>query len=277
MKKVYTLILLSAVMFHSCCDCSIEPVSNPDFECLVRETTITKFNAEMTDSAGIFKPDPYYSIHNFLFPDNKYLTGTLVNDERFAKTGEIVVSQLDFSDSQPYKAAILDNAPINSAMIGDLLVLDVNITDTTADLKFKGELGQITNDFLFDDASLFCDYIKFNKDTINAMRQNLSLYGSELQTSFSPKVYLENDISILNDANENVTGLANTPSALQIDITKLLNQVNSENLAVRVHPGDIFLYKSISGKYFVLLITDISLGILPPQKGRVSIMFNNIN
>lgn len=277
MKKIFILATFSLILLNACCDCSIEPISNPEFECLIREATITNFDAEMTDSVGEFKPGPYYSIHNFLFPDNKYLTGTLVNDERFAKTGEIVVAQLDFSNNLPYKSAILDNAPINSAMIGDLLVIDVNISDTTADLKFKGELTQITNDFLFDDASLFCDYIKFNSEIIKEERQNLSLFGNKLQSSFSPKVYAQNNVSVLNSSNENVTGQADVPAVPQDDIIKLLDLVNAENIAIRVHPGDMFLYKSIAGKYFVILITDISLGILPPQKGRVSIMFNNVD
>lgn len=277
MKKIYVLIIVSAVLLNSCCDCSVEPVNNPQFDCLIRESTITNFNAELIEVGDEIKPGQYYSIHNFVFPDNKYFTGTLVNDERFAKTGEIVVSQMKYSNNQPFSVAILDNAPINSAMIGDLMILDVNVADTTADLKFKGELVPISQDFLNDDASLLCDYIKFNTDLINTEKANLSLYGSSLANSFSPKTYSITDISVLNSENENVTGTAGTPAPSLDDINKLLEKVNSENIAIRVRPGEIYLYKSISGDYFIVLITDISLGILPPQKGRVSIMFNNVN
>ena len=277
MKKIYLLVILSTYLLNSCCDCSVSPISNPEFECLVREATVTQFNAELINVDGELTPGTNYAIHNFVFPNSKYLSGTLVNDERFAKTGESIVSYLNYSNKQPYKIAILDNSPLNSTMIGDLLVLDVNTIDTTAELKLKGELALIDNGFLTDNASLFCAYIEASSDFIADARTNLSLYGRNLQNSFVPRTYNQNNISILNKQNENVTGQQGVPAPVQADVTKLLELVNSNNVAIRVRAGDVYLYKSIAGDYFIILISDINTGILPPQKGRVSIMFNKVN
>ena len=277
MKKIYLLVILSAYLLNSCCDCSVSPISNPEFECLVREATVTQFNAELVNVDGELTPGTNYAIHNFVFPNSKYLSGTLVNDERFAKTGESIVSYLNYSNKQPYKIAILDNSPLNSTMIGDLLVLDVNTIDTTAELKVKGELALIDNGFLTDNAALFCTYIEASSDFIVNARTNLSLYGRNLQNSFVPRTYNQTNISILNKQNENVTGQQGVPAPVTADVTKLLELVNSNNVAIRVRAGDVYLYKSIAGDYFVILISDINTGILPPQKGRVSIMFNKVN
>lgn len=277
MKKLNILLLiLSAYLINSCCDCSVSPLNNADFECLVREATVTRFNAELIRVDDEFKPGTEYSVHNFVFPTSKHLSGTLVNDERFAKAGEIMVAGINFSDNKAFRLAILDNAPINANMMGDMFVYEVNPADTTALLKFKGELAYITNDFLSDDASLFCDYIDFNKDFITDTYSNIQKYGKGTVNSVSPKVYNQSDVSIINSKDENVTGQQNTPNPIQQDVNRLLNLVNNDNIAIRVKPGDMYLYKSIAGDFFVVLVSDIRSGILPPQKGRVSIMFNKI-
>ncbi|MBX3044306.1 MAG: hypothetical protein KIT33_11600 [Candidatus Kapabacteria bacterium] len=276
-KLFYIIVFITAYFLNSCCDCGVEPVNNPQFDCLVREATITEFNAELIRIDDEFKPGPSYSVHNFVFPAGNNLTGTFVNDERFALTGEIVVSSLNYSNNQAFKIAIFDNSPINSAMMGDILIMDVNMIDTTADLKFKGNLARITDDFLTDNANLFCDYIDFNRDLIISSIDNLSQYGRGIQGSFVPRNYTQNDISILNNLNENVTGQQGVPAAPQADINMLLDRVNNQNVAIRVSAGDMFVYRSQSGDYFVVLISDINTGTLPPQKGRVSIMFNRVN
>ncbi len=278
MKKIiYIFLILSAYILNSCCDCSVNPVSNPAFDCLIRESTITEFNAELVKVDTVLNPGPYYSIHNFVFPENKYLTGTLVNDERFALTGEVIVAQQSYSDGKPYKIAILDNNPINSNMIGDMLVDTVYSADTTADLKFKGELTRLDSSFLFDDAELFCDYIKFNETFIKDNVPNLSEYGRNVRGSGVPKTFSNSDIRILNSDNENVTGQAGVPAPSNENIADLLLKVNSENVVIRVKLGDIFLYKSIAGDLFVVLVSDIGNGVLAPNKGRVTIMFQKIS
>jgi hypothetical protein len=278
MKKIlFSILIITSYIINSCCDCNTNPVNNPVAECSVRETTITEFNADLIKVDTILKPGPYYSVHSFLFPNNKYLTGTLVNDERFARTGEVLVATRTFSNASSYKLAILDNNPINSNMIGDILVDTVYAKDTTAELKFKGELTRLDSAFLSDDAELFCEYIKFNKNFITNSITNLSKFGKNVRNSRVPKIFTNSDLKILNANSENVTGQTGTPTPTNEDINGLLTIVNSENVVILVKPGEIFLYKTASGGLYVVLVTNISNGILQPNKGRVSIMFNRIN
>jgi CxxC motif-containing protein len=277
MKKSVLLFIIISYFINSCCDCSINPVNNPQFECLIRESTITEFNAELVKVDTVLKPGSYYSIHNFVFPENKYLTGTLVNDERFAKTGEIIVEVMPFTNNRDYRLAILDNNPINSNMIGDILVDTVYANNTLADLKFKGDLMRLDSNFLFDDAELFCEYIKINMSIIAQSENLLRKYGEGIAGSKVPKIFLNTDIKILNSNNENVTSKPNVPMPDNVDIGNLLNSVNSKNISIVVKPGDIFLYKSFSGDYFIILVTNIGRGLLSPNKGRVSIMFNSVD
>jgi hypothetical protein len=74
-----------------------------------------------------------------------------------------------------------------------------------------------------------------------------------------------------------VTSKPNVPMPDNVDIGNLLNSVNSKNISIVVKPGDIFLYKSFSGDYFIILVTNIGRGLLSPNKGRVSIMFNSVD
>ncbi len=276
MKKIFiTLFISITIILDSCCDCSVNPV-NTEFDCMIREATITEFNAQLVLVDSVYKPGTNFSSHNFLFPDNQYYSGTLINDERFSKTGEVMVSSIDYSDGTPFKAAILDNKPINLNLIGDIMVDQVLVADTSANLKFKGELTRIERGFFSDNAELFCQYIESSKDLINNNISDLSKYGKNIAGAFNPKVYNNNDIKVLNNLNENVTGNQGIIPPSNSDITKLLNLVNSENIAINVRPGDIFIYKSYNGNYFVVLISNINFGILPPNKGRVSIMFNKI-
>ncbi len=279
MKKIFfSILILIIYLLNSCCDCNVNPVNNPIANCLIREANITEFNADLIKiNDTLYKPSSYYSVHSFLFPQDKNLSGTLVNDERFARTGEIVVATQTMSNNSSYKIAILDNNPINSLMIGDILVDTVFSINSTANLKFTGQLARLDSNFIYDDAQLFCDYINFNQNYILNQISNLSLYGENLLNSSVAKTFTSNDIRILNELNENVTGKTGVPQPINTDINKLLNSVNSNNISVNVKAGDVYLYRTIYKNLFVVLITNISNGSLPPNKGKVSIMFNRIN
>jgi hypothetical protein len=270
-------ILLVLFVISSCCDCPLDPVEL-QIKCIVREATITKFNPGMQKvNDTTFIPLPEYSIHSFLFPDNDSYSGILVNDDRFTGKEQITIASVSYSSGEPYQAAILDKFPLNPNLVGDFMVVDINTNGTTADLRFKGSLEKISNQFLSESATNFCDFIKNNQNEILNKSKDLKLYGKGVQGSFTNRNYSETDVDILDSRGIIITGQPGVPSPSQQDIASLLALTSDKAINIKAAIGDVLVYKAINGHIYVMSVVNINVGILDPFKKRVSIMFNKIS
>jgi hypothetical protein len=157
------------------------------------------------------------------------------------------------------------------------MVVDVDTVALTADLRFKGLLEKISNKFLSESATNFCDFIETNKQEILNKSKDLKLYGKDVQGWFSNRSYAISDIDVLDSKGNLVTGLPDVPAPSQQDVTTLLALTDDKAINVKTNIGDVFVYKAINGHTYVLTVININIGILDPYKKRVSIMFNKIS
>lgn len=278
--KNYFVISLLLILVTACCDCPLEPNDAPEYNCLVREGTITKFNPglqEVTKGDSTYKvPVPEYSIHTFLFPSNDNSSGSLPNDDRFADSERILITSVPFENNVPFYAAILDVYPNNPDLKGDILLVEANPESLTADLRFYGRLARLPKDLNSDDASLFCEYIESNADDITSAKARASKYGMGIPGA-KFYTYNSNAIEVLNELGEIVTGQPGVPSPAGAVISALFNNIGQGAIDVTVEPGDVFYYRAANGKSFLMVITDISRGILPPLKKRLTFMFSPLD
>ncbi len=278
------LIYFVFILFQSC-ECPLKE-ANLYSNCKVREATITKFNPngtiqQVSNPDGtydlVFVPDSLYSIHTFLFPFEANLSGSLVNDERFAKSSTIPIVKIPFSDGRPYYISIFDNYPQNNDMNGDILLYYVADDFSYAEIRVAGELVRINQNFNSENSSDFCDFINnFTRDTaeIARLKSDLKKFGLNARNTDSyAQNYTSGNIVVL-DVNNNI--VANiTP--LQTDIDQALQKTTNKSVNVRVSIGQVYLYRARNGKYFIFAITDIRQGTLSPFKRRLTIMFSEVN
>ncbi|MFA5512772.1 MAG: hypothetical protein WC313_09995 [Candidatus Kapaibacterium sp.] len=277
MRIILILIVIPAVIFSSCCDCDVSPVNNSNISCSVREASLTEFNGVLVNDNGVLRPGTAYSPQNFVFPQSTNTAGTIVLDERFTVAGDMITASVKYSINGNYRLAILNDPPINPDMMGDMMLISVDTSDTSAVIKLKGEIIEIAVLQMLDNAEMLCDFYLSSKDFINSKKDALSLYGSRLNDSFNPVIYNQSDIRVLNDKGEDVTGQAGTPPITADAAAKLLQKANNQNIALKIIPGLVYLYKSISGEYFIFMLLDSGLGAFPPHKGRMSFMFHKID
>lgn len=275
-----TIIIFASLIFlASCDDCPIKD-KPPIFLCEVREATITEFNPllvqdpNITDSI-VYVPDPKYSVHTFEFPIDEKSSGSLPNDERFQEQGFIAVATKP-SITGNYKVALVDYTPLNSDMIGDILVDSVFInsadpSQNRAFLMFYGDLARFPRDFTSENSKEFCNFLgTFNSSDLNNIRIDASKYGESLPNAGSKTYDINSNFVAINengrfDVNINIS-LADKQS--------LLADFKGKSILVEVRPGQVYFYRARNGKQFALVISDIKTGTFPPNKNRVTIMFN---
>ncbi|ROL58156.1 hypothetical protein D9V84_00025 [Bacteroidetes/Chlorobi group bacterium Naka2016] len=278
----FNALFLAFLLLIQSCDCPLQE-ANVYSECQVREATITKFNPngtlqQVTNPDGtstlVFVPDSLYSIHTFLFPFNKDMSGSLVNDERFAKSSTIPIVKIPFSDSRPYYLAIFDNYPQNNDLNGDILLYDVANDLSSAAIRVAGEIVRINQTFNSENSTEFCDVVnRLTRDTalIRNLKSRLSQFGRNLPNAVVIN-YNQGNIVVLDTGNNIVVGV--TPTQNDINYVLEITANKSVNLIVRV--GEMYLYRARNGKYFIFAVTDIREGTLPPFKRRLTIMFSEI-
>lgn len=280
--KTSLIFILSFHLIINSCEC---PLQETDVyqKCQVREATITKFSptgrlVQITNPDGtqqiVFQPDSLYSIHTFLFPFDKNLSGALVNDERFSKSSSIPIIKIPFSDKRPYYLAIFDNYPPNNDLNGDILLYSVADNFQSAEIRVAGDLMLTNLSFNSEDSQQFCELVdNLTKDTarIRSLKGNLSQFGRDLQNSRIIDYNIAN-IVVLDTGNKVVAGI----NPLQSDVDYALNLVKNRAVNIIVQIGQVYLYRAKNGKYFIFAITDIREGTLSPYKRRLTIMFSEI-
>lgn len=279
---LFSLFLVFSLLFQSC-ECPLQEL-NTYSNCQVREATITKFNPGGTlqnvtnpdgTSSLVFLPDSLYSIHTFLFPFDRNMSGALLNDERFAKSSTIPIVKIPFSDKRPYYLAIVDNYPQNNMLNGDILLFDVANDFSFAQIRVAGEIAQINLTFNSENSERFCNLVNtLTRDTaeMRRLKSSLSLYGRDLPNKIELN-YNRGDVIVLDTGNNPVVGV--DPPQKDIDYILELTQKRSINIIVRI--GEVYLYRARNGKYFIFAITDIRQGTLTPFKRRLTIMFSEVN
>lgn len=277
------LLLIFLFLVLQSCQCPLQEASIYS-DCKVREATITKFNPngtlqQVTNPDGttslVFVPDSLYSIHTFLFPFDQNMSGSLVNDERFAKSSTIPIVKIPFSDRRPYYLAIFDNYPQNNDLNGDILLYDVANDFSNAAIRVAGEITRINQTFNSENSTDFCNFInQLTRDTaeMRRLKNNLEKYGAGLPNSIILN-YNQGNIVVLDTGNNVVNGI--TPLQSDVDYVLQITANKSVNLIVRV--GDVYLYRARNGKYFIFAVTDIRQGTLTPFKRRMTIMFSEVN
>lgn len=280
--KLYIYLFLFGIFFvSSCSDCPIAE-QPPVFVCNVREGTITEFNPrlikwEISPDSIYYEPVSKYSIHSFEFPMNSSSSGNLPNDERYENTEKIpITAPIPFSNGDDYYAALVDYYPLNSTMIGDVMVVysyidGGNPFNSSAELKFYGSLSRFPDDFFSENSDEFCEYISsYSEEELSEIRVNANRYGA----------YLPNSREITYDADSfyvavNENGVINEFKAVsQEDKRTLQEEANGKSILVRVKIGEVYFYRARNGGQFVFVVADIRPGTQPPNKNRVTLMFN---
>lgn len=278
-KAVKIFSLFALFFLISCDDCPIKD-KPPVFLCEVREATITEFNPMLIQDLTIvdsvvYKPDPKYSVHTFEFPIDQTSSGSLPNDERFKEQGFIALATIPSSNNN-YSVALVDFTPLNSNMIGDILVDSVFIHPTDpnqnkAFLMFYGYLARFPRNFTSDNSQEFCNYLgTYTNDELNNIRIDASQYGERLPNA-GAKIYDINSRFVA--INESGQFDFNRTITLE-DKQALLKDFKGKSIEVVVSPGEVYFYRARNGRQFAVVISDIKTGTFPPNKNRVTIMFN---
>lgn len=282
MKK-YILIISSIMLlfFMGCDDCPLDEEDNPQLNCQVREVTITEFNPRLEvrtiqlpdgSDSTYFVPVGEYSIHTFEFPIDQSNSGSLPNDQRYEDNEEIVVAKVPFSDGSPYYAAILDVYPLNSNMIGDIMVVNVAEDLSYANIRVNGYLENINDRFESENADDFCDFIDaIGSENVDDLRESASQYGEEVPGA-SQGDFTNAPIDVVDQNGRIIT--ENPPVVSQEDANEVRALAEGKAFDIRVTPGDVFFYQARNSRSFIFVVADIKEGTFAPHKKRVTIMFN---
>ncbi|GAB5466000.1 MAG: hypothetical protein Kapaf2KO_14360 [Candidatus Kapaibacteriales bacterium] len=310
MKNTFFYLFSVAFLINGCCDCLEPSEVEGDLSCEVRESTITEFDpsVELTEVTtndplnpidSIYTPLDPYSIHAFRFGQGG-ITGTLENDDRFnSEEGidRISVESYEIPNTT-LRFAILDNAPANKDINGDILIEDVSIDPTGAGtfaiMRVKGYIGLYNQNFWSESSRDYCDFIRFNQEDLksrylNSPNPDYSQYGQDLPpnklntNTLTPQYAIidENGNIITDDVNIlnfNLFGL--TPAQLR----GLANNIEREPVAIysiRIEVGDVFYYLAENGREYLISIINIDErdggpNQEPAVKRRVSILFSEV-
>ena len=287
MFRYLSIIILSAlaVIIQSCSECDLVTANYP---CNPREATITQFDprvsAVVNGNDTTIVPVPTYSIQTFLFPSDNSSSGTLANDNRFSQTDttkeKVVIAQKQFTSSgQQLIAQLVSIHPTNSSLVGDMMVIDVDITAAppTALLRFYGSLTEFPFTLQSEDASLFCSRIENYRSTdneFNNIKGKVTDFGKGLTNAVNSS-FTTSDIRVMDLSNHDVTYLysGSIPQSVR---DSLLSASASQAVDILVQPGQMYFYHARNGKDFAVLIADINQGTFPPNLKRVTIKFSEI-
>jgi hypothetical protein len=281
-RTIIFLFIAAIALLQSCKECPLEE-SKPVNTCHVLEASITQFNSGLAvDTAKTtsgsdtiyYIPVPTYYIQTFSFPDNYGSPSYFLDDTRFANSEKIPIISAPFTENGiNYLAGLYDDTPLNSDMVGDLLVDSVflapSFIDNIAYIRVHGLLSRInTPVFLSESAQDFCNFINNNTFEINNAAQRVSEYGKEIGTGSAYSVFSE--FASINPKGS-IDSTVNVPTDIR---SALAQQANQQAFTVAVKPGELYYYVARSGKSYVFVVTNIDNGNLPPNKKFMTIMFN---
>ncbi len=288
MKKLFintALFALIVILVSSCSDC---PLTEHDaiYLCQTRIVTMERFNPNFTvaidpnSGEEIVTLDPDYNISMYEFPFNYASSGNFPNDNRFKGNTQVPIISLPFAvNNTIYYAAYADTYPINSELSGDILVRDVDLSGAlpTATLRIKGSIAQIDQNFLSENAQVFCDYVDAQRANIEQSFRNYTvgnLYGAN-QPGATLNRYDTRPIVVTDQSGRIIgaVGAPNVPTPPQDIINSLTADIRSKSsIDLRVTLGNVYTYIAKNGKRFVFFVSEIRAASLPPNRNRVSIM-----
>ncbi|MEI6090145.1 MAG: hypothetical protein WCR42_06820 [bacterium] len=268
MKIILISIAVATLLFlNSCNEC---PICEQENQCKVREATITIFNPRLekiNDSTWV--PVPGYSIHSFLFPEDDISSGTLPNETPYLLNDKIQLAEQIYNDgTQDLNTILLGNYPTNERMVGDILLIDADTANQTVVIRVSGEIYRLPNNYMLDDANLFCkQYIPDNQTEIGEGYALLSQYGKGF-TYAANEPFSIYDFKVFDMAGNEVA--ATPPAAV---VNNLLMLVSGKTINLTVRKGKVFLYRARNGRTFVFAIANISQSTTAPYKKRITILF----
>ncbi|MBM2813426.1 MAG: hypothetical protein HW421_188 [Ignavibacteria bacterium] len=282
---IRNILFLCMLILFSCGDCNL---ITADYPCQIREATITLFDPRVNIiNDSVIVPVPTYSNHTFQFPNDNASSGLLTNDNRFdvkdVKKQFIVLDNIEYTPSgsnETHTVQLVSINPSNTNMIGDLMVVDVNMNSTpnSALLRFYGYLARFPNDFFSEDAYKFCQqYLEgYRKSDINygKIRQQSTSNGSGLPNSVQ-KLYNINNIRVLDSKGNDVSDIYKSSIPSNI-LSGIYSSNKSTAIDIQVKAGQVYYYKARNGKEFAVVIVDIRQGTFEPFMKRVTIKFSEL-
>jgi hypothetical protein len=287
MLKYFSVIALSVltVIIQSCSDCNLVTANYP---CTPREATVTQFDPRVSvvinGNDTTIVPVPTYSIQTFLFPSDNSSSGSLTNDNRFSQTDttkqKVVIAEKQFTYAgRQLIAQLVSIHPTNSSLVGDMMVIDVDMTASppAALLRFYGLLAIFPFTLQSEDASLFCADIenyRGSDNDFNNIKGRSTEFGKGLPNAVNSS-FTSSDIRVLDMNNNDVTFIysGNIPKDVK---DSLLSASTSQAVDILVQPGQMYYYRARNGKDFAVLIADIREGTFSPNLKRVTIKFSEI-
>ncbi len=278
---VFFSLITTVLIINSCCDCPLEPTTNP--KCSPLEATITKFEpGRIKDSDTTSIPVDSFSIHSFAFPTDYISSGSLPNDERFRNSSTILINKVRISTNPNYYLAYYNSYPLNSDQNGDILLKSVDynaadISNSTAIIRVKGYLNRLTSqgnvllNFTSDNAQTFCEFIENNKDNISNSLENAKEFGAGIPGS-NIFTYDPSSFVVIDDNNT----IISTYKPSQDAINDFFDGLNEKSVDIQVKMGDVFVYQTTKGSSFVFAVVNINNGFYEPYKKRLTIMFSRI-
>lgn len=277
------LIFGFGLFVQSCEDCDLVTTT---FECRVREATVPEFDPRLILIGNEVTIVPTYNNQTFRFPDDITSSGTLTNDNRYEseklQDQFLVIEQTDWTypvDNKSYKVQIVNMIPPNAYMIGDIMVIDVDTISNYALIRFKGNVAQFPEKFLYEDAYKFCnEYLpnyrtKYTDPEYRTIANQGSLYGVNIVSPVADTSV--NHIRVLDSDGNDVSSTMENQVPQDI-ITNLNSKVKSVGHSVYVKIGDVFYYRAINGKEFAVIVSNIFKGTLEPKINRVTLRFSEL-
>lgn len=255
------------------CGCP-ELMTGPVQDPRVYNATLTEFNAGWNPPTNPADPNdrgtpvPLFSISTFEFPANVSSSGSLPNDNRFSNGSGVVLANAGpwTVDSNTYRAALVLRAPSNDLLVGDIMVVSVDLSSMTAVLRFYGSLTAMPGPLSSASATDLVDYIRTNAHTeaqLTDLRARSKLYGGGAPTMLGA------DTVVVDQLGRVVSGVA-IPASVRAQLaTSTVTTVRD----VTVHIGDVFYYVARNGFEFAVHIEDIARVGLPPNPQIVRISF----
>ncbi len=274
---ILSQVLLSVMLVSCCC---FEPVPvDPQSTPIVREATIAEFNSQFVGT----DPAPSFNIATFKFPASTASSGDLPNDDRFLK-GPWSFSQTNY----PLRGLTTNytfRSPSNSLLAGDIIVDTIIISqlDTVAMIRVRGSLFRLPPNASLrtDDAQVVVAEIqKFYKSATPDPGKSICATLEAKAIEFGTDT-----ISSQTDYTINVTenGQPTTwsyPTSWPTDSKgnllppikqPLTSDIGYYTLAMRL--GDWFYYRAVNGMSFIVVVTNIQRGTMPPFIQRMTIKF----
>ncbi len=271
------VIGISALLSGCCC---FEPVPvDPKTTPIVREATIAEFNSQFVGAS----PAPSFNIATFKFPASTASSGDLPNDDRFLK-GPWSFSQTNY----PLRGLIANytfRSPSNSLLAGDIIVDTIIISqlDTVAMIRVRGSLFRLPPNpsLRTDDARVVVTEIQTfyasatpdpGKSICATLEAKAVPYGTD---TLSPQT--DYTIDVTDNGRPTVWSYpANWPTDSKGNLLPPIKQpltadIGYYTLAMRL--GDWFYYRAVNGMSFIVVVTNIQRGTMPPFIQRMTIKF----